>query len=91
MERVLAEQNITLELVASLPHQLADGVLYVSRAAGKAIHRCPCRCGAASITSIAAAGWEFTQVDNVPSLSPSILNQPCGAHYFIRDGKVVWA
>ena len=75
---------------------LKEGILYVSffrgNRRGPAKHICPCGCGNVVVTPInMPSAWSYSEgEDGLPTLNPSILN-PCGAHYFIRDGRIVTA
>ncbi len=81
-----------IEHVHYMPREKEPGVLYISREFEIAIHLCPCGCGEQSVTPIAPPrGWTLTEHDGKVTLSPSILNRICGAHYFIRDNEIVWA
>jgi Family of unknown function (DUF6527) len=56
-----------------------------------------CPCGCANMTHINLMkshephwDWSKNEADHKITLSPSILNRTCGAHYFIRDNDIVW-
>lgn len=77
------------EPVVYMPPQLEPNVLYVSSEYETAIHLCACGCGMQTVTPF-GQGWVVTEVSGKPTISPSILN-PCGSHYFVRNGEIVWA
>ena len=57
-----------------------------------ALFLCPCGCGGEVSIPLTADGWKLNGSLDEPTLSPSILwKHGCLAHFFIRDGKVVWA
>lgn len=79
--------------VETIPVELQDGILYISKEHGTAISKCPCGCGQQSVLSLRPVfsdGWSINNEENGKvTIRPSILN-PCGAHYFITDNKVEW-
>lgn len=81
------------QLVEFIPEHLEDGVLYVSERYRTAAHRCCCGCGSEVVTPLGPAAWTLETVNGDVTLRPSIGNWslPCRSHYFIRQGKVVWA
>lgn len=85
--------RINLRMVAVVPRDLQDGILYVSKEHAVAVHLCACGCKSKVVTPLGPAEWKFSEHAGLPSLSPSIGNWqlPCRTHYFIRDGKVIWA
>ena len=81
---------MNVEHVHFVPRELSENTLYVSREYEVAVHLCACGCRGKTVTPIDASGWAFTETEQGATLSPSISNgQTCGAHYWIRDGKVV--
>jgi hypothetical protein len=81
------------EFVTLMPATLAEGVLYISEEYGTAIHQCACGCGSRVVTPLSSGGWRLTVDGAAVSLDPSIGNWsfPCRSHYWIRQGRVVWA
>jgi hypothetical protein len=73
------------------PSECQPGRLYLTRDLKHSLHRCPCPCGRVVYLPTGPGGWTLSQNDAGTSLSPSILNHPCEAHYWIRDGEVVMA
>lgn len=85
--------DIKLKRVSYMPKELESGVLYVSEEFGAVAHLCPCGCGSKIRTPLGPTEWSIKISDKGPSLSPSIGNWqiPCKSHYWIRNGKIVWA
>lgn len=81
------------EFVEHMPDQLEADVLYVSIQYDLAMHRCFCGCGQEVVTPLSPAEWSLGYNGRSVSLHPSIGNWsfPCKSHYWIKDGKVVWA
>lgn len=81
-----------LEEVEFMPNQLEPSVLYVSQKYRTAAHLCACGCGEKVRTQLGSLGWHFTKGSSGPTIYPSIGNwqKPCGSHYFIRNGRVLW-
>ncbi len=79
-----------------IPVDLKPGVIYISREYRTAIHLCCCGCGEKSVTpwnpetETNPHEWKLTENRDLVTLVPSILNQGCQAHYFIRENKVIW-
>lgn len=89
MTRVDRLELVRVEL---MPERPGPGKLYYSEKYGSLIHLCACGCGRKSVTPPRTHwrdGWDFDE--SGPTLSPSILNKVCGAHYFLRAGAIVWA
>lgn len=85
--------RIDLERVHVMPKKLRTGVLYVSVEFGTAAHLCACGCGEKVRTPLGPTEWTFTYSCEGPTLYPSIGNwqQACQSHYWIREGRVIWA
>lgn len=86
-------EKIDLLKVHYLPKELEEGILYVSGEFGVAGHLCPCGCRNKIITPLDTTEWSFKEVNNKPSLFPSIGNWqlPCKSHYWITDGEIEWS
>jgi len=78
------------EFVRFIPHELDDGVLYVSVEYKVAVHRCCSGCGEKVVTPLSPAAWAVTFDGTSVSLSPSIAGGACNSHYFVRRGEVIW-
>ena len=85
--------RIELRRVQFIPKTLEPGVLYVAEEFGAAAHLCACGCGVKVRTPLSPTDWSLANTPGGPTLDPSIGNwqQPCQSHYWIRDGKVLWA
>lgn len=79
--------------VEEIPATLPAGVLFVSTDYGTAVHLCACGCGVKVVTPLAPSDWSITFNGVAVGLSPSIGNWsfPCKSHYWIRNGRVIWA
>jgi len=58
--------------------------------------RCPCGCGEKIVLPVneeTTPCWSLQIVDrNIPTLHPSIWrSKNCRSHFFLRNGKVIWA
>lgn len=84
--------KIRLQRVHYMPKILESGILYVSEEFGSAAHLCPCGCGSKVRTPLGPTDWTLNEIDNRPTLYPSIGNWqlPCQSHYLIRDGQIIW-
>tara|TARA_R110002049_G_scaffold172683_1_gene339464 strand:- start:2513 stop:2917 length:405 start_codon:yes stop_codon:yes gene_type:complete len=85
--------RIKLLRVDFLPKELEEGILYVSEEYGIAGHLCPCGCKNKIMTPIDPSEWSFKEINNEPTLYPSIGNWqlPCRSHYWITNGKIEWS
>ena len=74
--------------------RLQNGVLYVAPHYAVAVHKCMCGCGEKVVTPLGRdnGGWAWSFDGTNVTLSPSVGNflYDCKAHYFLRDGKVIW-
>lgn len=68
-------------------------MLYVARQFAAAVHLCACGCGEKVSTPLSDMEWKLLESNGSPSLFPSIGNwqSPCRSHYWIRNGRIVWA
>ena len=86
--------QIIPRFVDSIPRDLEEGVLYVSKKYETAIHLCACGCGNQAVTPFGSwqDSWTLSENGEAVTLSPSILNSHCPtkAHYFIRGNRVDW-
>lgn len=85
--------TIDLRQIETVPKDLQPGVLYVSARFEVAVHLCACGCGRKVTSSLKPTEWKFSVKNGRPSLSPSIGNwqHSCQSHYWITDGKILWA
>ena len=78
-----------------LPYPLEKGMLYVCWKLKYVAFQCPCGCG--YDVALAYQGneketyqWRFSEQDGKVTLSPSVAIDPCKAHFFIRNNKIIW-
>lgn len=75
---------------------LEEGVLYISKVYGVAIHLCACGCGKQAVTPIGITrdDWTLMESSEGVTLRPSIGNfigeRPYHAHYYITNNKIQW-
>lgn len=81
------------QFVEFIPSELKEGTLYISMEYGTASHLCACGCGEKVVTPFGKSLWKLIYDGDHVSLKPSIGNwsYACRSHYWIRDGRVVWA
>lgn len=94
MSRLKYIHSVPVEEIPPGPN-MEQGILYVSRKHGAAIHLCACGCGTETVTPLKPEwpwAWSLSDDAEGPTLSPSIGNMalPCRSHYWIRDGLVIW-
>lgn len=91
--RGMPDATMRLELVVDMPQEIEAGILYVSEEYEIACHRCACSCGSLVYSPLGPAEWKFSNDERGPSLRPSIgsWDLPCRSHYWIRNGRVLWA
>lgn len=84
---------VSHEFVEFIPDNLRSRTLYVSIPYATAAHLCACGCGEKVVTPISRIGWSVTYDGESVSLHPSVGNfgLRCESHYFIRNGRIVWA
>lgn len=77
-----------------MPQKIEEGVLYVSKHWGLAIHNCACGCGIKTVTLLGEGEWTLTEKEEKVSLMPSIGNfsgeEPYHAHYHITENRIDW-
>ena len=59
------------EFVEYMPHQLNDGVLYVSMPFATVAHKCCCGCGRDGVTPLSPTDWKLIFDGQFTSLDPS--------------------
>jgi hypothetical protein len=79
--------------VDTIPSELEEGRLYISKRYRTAMHRCCCGCGLEVVTPLNPAKWRLTEEGATVSLYPSVGNWgfPCQSHYWIEKNEVRWA
>jgi hypothetical protein len=91
--------RLTVVRTEEMPERPSPRHLYVVGERGEdwyAALSCPCRCGAVIDLNLVPPGrpcWKLmVHSDGTPTLTPSVWRQvDCGAHFFVRQGRVVWA
>ena len=75
-------------------HVRHNDVVYVAHNLESVGYYCPCGCDRWLVLPVhpeaEGDGWLLTLNDNKLSLSPSVLDRICNAHYFIRELRVDW-
>lgn len=86
-------EKLSPEFVRAMPETLEAGILYVSIDFVIAAHLCCCGCGMEVVTPLSRTDWTLLYNGEAASLYPSIGNWsfPCQSHYWVDDGRVVWA
>lgn len=82
------------KFIDNIPDEIIkEDVLYISLEYDITKHKCPCGCGSIIVASLSPARYSITYDGESVSLYPSIgnWNLPCKSHYFIRNGKIIWA
>ncbi|MGY2932703.1 hypothetical protein ACVWZ6_002305 [Bradyrhizobium sp. GM6.1] len=80
---------------SELPERLGLALYIVGDPAKWAILQCPCGCGDTIDVNLMRSRnpvWQFSVVNGKPSFHPSLWEpaERCGAHFWIRDGKIIW-
>jgi hypothetical protein len=85
------------EYCDTIPNELQEGILYISKQYGIAIHLCACGCGEKTVTDLKPIwrdGWALQDNEGKITLRPSIGNfkweHPYHAHYFITENRIDW-
>jgi len=89
----MKQKKFSHQIVDFIPERLDEGRLYVSQKYGTAVHKCACGCGEEVVTPLNPTDWTFRIEKAGATLNPSIGNWSfaCQSHYWIRNGRVVWA
>ena len=88
--------NFDVEFVDTIPSELKEGVLYISKPCMVGVHLCACGCGEKTVTPFDDQyGWKLSIYNSdkvIVTLRPSIGNYqiPCKSHYYITKSKVEW-
>src|SRR5262245_13231378 len=55
---------------------------------------CPCGCGEILALNLMESHWPYwtasIEADGVPTLYPSVDSEKCGAHFWVREGEIIW-
>jgi len=89
----MRHSEFTPEYVETVPEELKEGRLYISKRFRTASHLCACGCGRRVVTPLKPAKWTLKEKNGAVSLCPSIgrWQLPCQSHYWIRHNKVIWS
>jgi hypothetical protein len=79
--------------VETMPETLENGIIYVSQECRVALHNCCCGCGEEVSTPLGPTEYFLCLDGDKVTLRPSIGNHdyPCGSHYLIERGSILWA
>lgn len=85
--------RLTTVFLAEIPEVLEDGILYVSRECGVALHNCACGCGEEVSTPMVHTEYTLTMDGDDATIWPSVGNHDfaCASHYLIEQGRIIWA
>jgi hypothetical protein len=80
---------------SELPDDLGRTLYIVGDPPKWATLQCPCGCGDAIDVNLMRSRnpvWRLSVVNEKPTIHPSLWVPPekCGAHFWIRDGKITW-
>jgi hypothetical protein len=90
---VTKRRHLEPVFVDTIPTELEDGRLYISKRYRTAMHSCCCGCGSEVVTPLNPAKWRLTEDGATVSLYPSVGNWSflCQSHYWIDKNEVRWA
>ena len=85
--------TIQYKLIDTIPSEIDDGVLYISREYATAVHKCCCGCGHEVVTPLGPTDWRININGDAVSVFPSVGNWSleCKSHYWIDRGRILWA
>ena len=85
--------TIVPKFVDRVPHEIEEGILYVSTDVNTAVHLCACGCKTEIVTPIDPSEWQFTYDGETISLYPSVgvWGAQCKSHYWIKRNKIQWS
>lgn len=89
MNQATTPDALQVERVECIPEDVEPGTLYVSSQLETCTHLCPVCGQEVALPTYAPRGWTLIQNAQGVTLSPSIAHRPCGAHYWIRNSKIV--
>ncbi|WP_431513340.1 DUF6527 family protein [Variovorax sp. DAIF25] len=98
--RAPREQRFRLQVFEERARAVASGrsnkvvALFRSGGANKwCFFVCPCGCGqqvALNLMKGHQPSWRVVSEEQGPSIFPSVDSTTCGAHFLVRDGRVIW-
>lgn len=79
--------------VDQVPDDLETGILYVSMPFRTTLHLCACGCGNQTWVRLRPERHHLIYDGETITLRGSIGNWrfPCRSHYWVREGRIVWA
>ena len=85
--KTLRKVEIIPVYVNTIPRELEEGKLYISKEYGCAIHNCLCGCKERTVTPLGINEWTLIENSDKVSLTPSISNYQtlCKSHYIITN------
>jgi len=69
-----------------LKSEMEENTLYYMSSIEYVSHKCLCGCGAMITLPVSQGGWTFDYTNDKATMTPSILNDGCKAHYIITNG-----
>lgn len=80
---------------SEIPDKLGRSLYIVGDPAKWAVLQCPCGCGDTIDVNLMKArrpAWQLSVTDGKPTFHPSLWvpKEKCGAHFWIRNGKIIW-
>lgn len=80
---------------SDVPDKLGNALYIVGDPAKWAVLKCPCGCGDTIDVNLMMSRkpvWRLTFTDGKPSFHPSLWvpKAKCGAHFWIKSGKIIW-
>src|SRR4051794_7540834 len=80
---------------SEIPDKLGPALYIVGAPPKWAMLECPCGCGDTIDVNLMKSGtpvWRLSVANGKPSFHPSLWvpKEKCGAHFWIRDGKIIW-
>lgn len=89
--KTLKKVPITPVYVDTIPEELEEGKIYISKMYHTSVHNCLCGCGEKTVLPLNddkdRNGWYLTENEKGVSFSPSVGNYsfPCKSHYIITN------
>lgn len=80
---------------SEIPEKLGASLYIVGKPVKWAVLQCPCGCGDTIDVNLMKARrpvWDLYVNDGKATFHPSLWmpKEKCGAHFWIRDGKIIW-
>ena len=82
-------ERIEVRFAELIPHEVENGVRYVSRKYATATHLCCCGCGNKVVTPLKRGGWHLSATGDSVTLYPSIGNWSFPASLIIGYEPIV--